>query len=304
MLKSARIRFLKGLIAVTMVGLSLGSDAASLREAPEAFPQSRLQSTKTIESSGHLMLFSPIREVRNEIRSEVMARLPVRGEGQLYEVNRDASRQEARDHYLKRMQARGAQILFECSGINCGRSNAWANQVFEQPKLLGRDTLQDYFVAAVLDEQGRQWLTSVYTVTRGNLREYVWVEHLNVTQGAGIPGFEAGNGRVQGPVIVPWQGGVSYRFEFTAGDRRQLLAWSEQKGAEVVLAAFSELAADENFEAAVERSNQAAQSFAELLSKIGVSRSQIRMLPIGPAVQQIAPNRQGNRIEVIVIKRQ
>ncbi|MDP4546337.1 DUF4892 domain-containing protein [Marinobacter sp. MDS2] len=303
MLDSARFRFLQSLMLVALTGLSLSAVAESLRTAPEAFPQSRLQLTKSIESSGHLVLFSPIREVRNEIRSKVLARLPVRGEGQLYEINRDASRQEARNHYLKRMQARGAQILFECSGINCGRSNVWANQVFEQPKLLGRDTDQDYFVVAALDDQGRQWLTSVYTVTRGNLREYVWVEHLNVTQGAVIPGSEAGNGRMQGPLIVPWQGGISYRFEFTASDRRKLLAWSKKEDSDVVLVAFSELSDDEAFEAAVERSDQAAQSFADLLNKIGVSRSQIRILPVGPAVHQVAPNRQGNRLEVVVIKR-
>ena len=300
--ESVRFRCLQSLVAVVLLGLSWAAAADSFREAPEAFPQSRLQLTKPIESSGHLVLFSPIREVRNEIRSKVMARLPVRGEGLLYEISRDASRHDARNHYLKRLQARGAQVLFECSGINCGRSNVWANQVFEQPKLLGRDTEQDYFVVASLDEQGRQWLTSVYTVTRGNLREYVLVEHLNVTDGAVIPGFEAGNGRVQGPVIVPWQGGISYRFEFTAGDRRQLLAWSEQSGTEVVLVAFSELANEESFEASVERSEQAGDSFAELLSKIGISRSQIRILPVGPAIQSIAPNRSGSRIEVVVIK--
>ncbi|MCK0105543.1 DUF4892 domain-containing protein [Marinobacter sp. S0848L] len=303
MCESVRFRCLQSLVAVVLLGLSWAAAADSFREAPEAFPQSRLQLTKPIESSGHLVLFSPTREVRNEIRSKVMARLPVRGEGLLYEISRDASRHDARNHYLKRLQARGAQVLFECSGINCGRSNVWANQVFEQPKLLGRDTEQDYFVVAALDEQGRQWLTSVYTVTRGNLREYVWVEHLNVTGGAVIPGFEAGNGRVQGPVIVPWQGGITYRFDFTSGDRRQLLAWSEQAETEVVLVAFSELANEESFEDSVERSRQAADSFADLLSKIGVSRSQIQIIPAGSAVQAIAPERSGNRIEVVVIKR-
>ncbi|MBJ6137754.1 DUF4892 domain-containing protein [Marinobacter litoralis] len=303
MLDAARFRFLQSLTLFVLIGFSLNSGAESLRTAPDAFPQSRLQLTKPIESSGHLVLFSPIREVRNEIRSKVLARLPVSGEGQLFELDRDASRHEARDHYLKRLQARGAQLLFECSGINCGRSNVWANQVFEQPKLLGRDTEQDYFVVAGLDEQGQQWLTLVYTVTRGNLREYVWVEHLNVAQEAVVPGFEAGNGRVQGPLVVPWQGGITYRFDFTASDRRKLLAWSEKDSSDVVLVAFSELSDDETFEAAIERSDSAAQSFADLLSKIGVSRSQIRILPVGPAVQQAGPSRQGNRLEVVVIKR-
>ncbi len=48
---------------------------------------------------------------------------------------------------------------------------------------------------------------------------------------------------------------------------------------------------------------RAADSLAEVLSKSGVSRNQIRTLAIGPAVQVADPNRQGDRIEVLVIKR-
>lgn len=304
MLDQVRSRFLQGLLAAIMVGLSLNSAAASLSEAPEPFPQSRLQLTKDVKSSGHLVLFSPIREVRNEIRSEVMARLPVDGQAQLYEINRDASREAARDHYLKQLQVRGAQVLFECSGINCGRSNVWANQVFEQPRILGRDTSQDYTVAAVADEQGRQWLTAVYTVTRGNLREYVWVEHLSVTPGTIIPGFEVTSGRVRGPVVVPWSGGITFKFDFSADDRRRLLDWAGDEGAEVVLVSFAELKNGEPLDASIKRAQQAGHSLAELLGKTGVSQSQIRVISIGPAVQSATPNRQSNRVEVVVIKRQ
>lgn len=108
-------------------------------EAPAPYQQSTLESTVEIQSAGHLVLFSPVREIRDEIRSEVMARLPVQGYGQLFEISRDASRQEARAHYFQQLSAGGAKILFECSGIACGRSNVWANQVFRQPRLLGRD---------------------------------------------------------------------------------------------------------------------------------------------------------------------
>ncbi|WP_372965506.1 DUF4892 domain-containing protein [Marinobacter sp.] len=299
-----RSRFHKGLIAATLTIFSIPSLAAVFSEAPEPFPQSRLQLTKDIESSGHLVLFSPIREVRNEIRSEVMARLPVEGTGQLFEINRDANREAARDHYLKQLQARGAQVLFECEGINCGRSNVWANQVFDQPRILGRDTSQDYVVAAVADEQGRQWLTVIYTVTRGNLREYVWVEHLSVTPGASIPGFDTVNGRVRGPVIVPWRGGLTFKFEFSADDRRRLLDWAGDEGAEVVLVSFTELSEGESLDSSLKRAEQAGNSLAELLGKTGISKSQVRVMAIGPAVHSTIPNRQANRVEVVVIKRQ
>lgn len=159
-----------------------------------AFSDSELDEEVTIESPGHLVLFSPVREVNNEIRSATMARLPVKGVGQLYQIQRGANREEARDHYLRQLQTRGAQILFECSGRSCGRSNVWANQIFDQSKLYGRDSNQDYVVAGSIDENGQPWLTLVYTVTRGNQREYVWVEQL-VSPGA--PRFRASVTRVR-----------------------------------------------------------------------------------------------------------
>lgn len=292
-------RVLTALILLLVANIA---QANPLAQAPAPFAQSTLQKTVAIESSGHLVLFSPLREIRNEIRSDVMARLPVSGQGQLFEINRDASREAALDHYLRELRARGASVLYQCSGIECGRNNVWANQVFQQSRLLGRDGNQDYVAAAVEDDDGSRWLTLVYTVTRGNLREYVWVEHLEVGSGASVPGLDASSGRILGPVVVPWNGGVTYRFDFSADDRRQLAEWAAAPGAEVVLAAFSSLQADEPLEAAMERARRAADALAEVLAKTGISRSQVRIVPVGPAVPLDDPDRRGDRVEVLVIK--
>ena len=88
------------LVAVLSISSSLAS-AALPESMPQAFAQSNLEITAPIESSGHLVLFSPVREVNNEIRSESMARLPVSGEGRLYQIARDANRREAREHYQR-----------------------------------------------------------------------------------------------------------------------------------------------------------------------------------------------------------
>lgn len=277
--------------------------ANPLAEPPEPFAQASLQSTTSIESSGHLVLFSPIREIRNEIRSEAMARLPVSGTAQLFEISRGADRQEARDHYLRQLNARSAAILFQCSGVSCGRSNVWANQVFEQSNLLGRDNAQDYLVAGAMDSAGQRWLTLVYTVTRGNLREYVWVEHLAVNAGVVIPGFSDLPARLQGPVIVPWEGGVTFRFDLPTSDRRQVQQWASEDGAEVILAGFSTPEDDESFEEARQRAANAVDSLADLLAKTGLRREQIIKLPVGPGVQVPGPDRQGNRVEILVMQR-
>ncbi|MDO6442462.1 DUF4892 domain-containing protein [Marinobacter sp. 2_MG-2023] len=298
--KSVVFRFL----AVVLLSTGSAFASASLPETlPEAFAQSTLETTASIESSGHLVLFSPVREINNEIRSESMARLPVSGEGQLYQIARDSSRREAREHYLGLLRDRGAKILFDCSGIRCGRSNVWANQVFSQSVLYGRDATQDYLVAGQVADDGSRWLTSVYTVTRGNLREYVWVEHLKVAAGATVPGLGSVNNRIVGPVVVPWQGGVTYRFDWQATDRRRINDLARTEGARVVLVGYSELAADESFSDAMGRARKATESLSEVLAKTGVSRQQQELLIVGPSVLVTDPARQGDRVEVMVITR-
>jgi len=294
-----------GLFRAMVAGLVFALSATAQAElaAPAPFKQSSLFITTQIESSGHLVLFSPMREVRNEIRSDVMARLAVKGQGQLFEVSRDSNRQAALDHYLRELRAIGATVLYQCSGVVCGRNNVWANQVFQQPRLLGRDAEQDYLVAVVEDGSGTRWLTLVYTVTRGNLREYVWVEHLAVAEGAGIPGFNASAGRMLGPVVVPWSGGITHRFDLSLDNRRRLGDWAQQEGTEVVLAAFSALQDEESLDSALQRAQRAGEALAEVLVKTGITRDRIRIITVGPVVSVESPDRRGDRVEVVVIKR-
>lgn len=275
--------------------------AAAPEDFPAPFAQSTLENTVEIQSPAHLVLFSPLREVGDEIRSDSLARLPVEGEGRLYELARDASRETARDHYQRVLNERNAQILFECSGVSCGRSNVWANQIFGQRTLLGRDNTQDYLVAGAVAEDGARWLTLVYTVTRGNLREYVWVEHLRVPTGATVPGLGTLADRVKGPIIVPWRGGVTYQFDWRGSDRRRLSDLASAEGAVVVLVGYSDLEADESFADARERARMAAESLSEVLAKTGVPKSQQTIVVPGPAGVFKDPDRRGNRVELIVI---
>ena len=290
-------------IWVTAVLMGFSAMVSAQMPPPEPFPEARLDLEINIKSPGHLVLFSPVREVNNEIRSASMARLPVKGLGQLFEVQGGANREEARDHYLRELQARGAQILFECSGRNCGRSNVWANQIFDQSSLYGRDNNQDYLVAGSVDENGQPWLTLVYTVTRANQRQFVWVEHLVAPQGTDIPGMGNESARIKGPVIVPWQGGITYRFEWSGADRRIINDWAGEADARVILTAYSQLKENETLEASMERAEAAAQSLSQVLAKSGVSESRQMIITVGPTVVIPNPDRQGDRVEVMVITR-
>lgn len=292
-------------LVMLVAAFFMGGSAVVMAQMPppEPFPDSRLEREVTIASPGHLVLFSPVREVNNEIRSATMARLPVKGVGQLYEVQGGANREEARDHYLRELQTRGAQILFECSGRNCGRSNVWANQIFGQSSLYGSDSNQDYLVAGSVDENGKPWLTLVYTVTRANQRQYVWVEHLVTPVGTEIPGLGNESARVKGPVIVPWRGGITYRFDWSSADRRIVNDWAGEEGARVILTAYSELQEAESFEESMGRAEDAAKSLSQVLAKSGVSESLQTIITVGPAIVIPDPDRQGDRVEIMVITR-
>lgn len=280
---------------------SLFADSAT----PDIRPYGRasLNSEKAIASAGHLVLFSAVREVNDEIRSSSMARLSVQGVGQLWEIGGDAGRADARGHYRDVLQARDARILFDCEGRECGRSNVWANRIFGESKLYGRDENQDYLVAVHTDEDGTVWLTLVYTVTRGNQREYLWVEHLAVEPGTVIPGIGLENQPFRGPVIVPWEGGVTFRFDWSADDRRRLQEWSEAEKARVLLVSHTAAKQGEPVSDAMERARKAADALAMLLARSGISEDKQQQVIVGPAVPLGDPQRSGNRIELLVFER-
>lgn len=264
------------------------------------FPLATLETETRIESPAHRVLLSPVREVNDEIRSETVVRVPVQGTGELLRIAADSGRVDARAYYRQQLQQLGATVLYECEGRSCGRSNVWANQIFGQATLYGRDAQQDY-LAAVVDQGERRLLVLVYTVTRGNLREYVWVEQLELGEGAVLPGLSNSGGRIRGPIVVPWSGGVTVRFDWSSTDRRHLNTWAAEEGASVLLSSHTALKPDETLQQSLERSRLALTAMASLLAKSGISEDQQTQINVGPAVQSRDSAGNMDRIEILVI---
>lgn len=284
-------------LAVVVLMMPVSAGASLLL----AFPQATLEEERAITSPAHRVMLSAIREVGNEIRAESDVKLAVDGTGSLYQLNNDASRQDARRWYLEQLQTHDATILFRCEGRQCGRSNVWANQVFDQSTLYGRDSNQDYLVAALEDDNGQRWLISLYTVTRGNQRDYVWLEQLRLAGDAVVPGFDSRGGRVFGPVVVAWEGDISIRLDWDVETRRLINDRARDPDTRLVIAAFSALKPDETVEQAIERAEKAAATMSDLLDRSGISRSRHIIRGLGPLVRSETPGRPRNRIELLVI---
>lgn len=70
----------------------------------------------------------------------------------------------------------GATNLFSCDGRACGRAVEWANRVFEERVLYGREDKQQYSVFAFAGEQAARLI--VYSAERTEDRQYLHVELL------------------------------------------------------------------------------------------------------------------------------
>ena len=73
----------------------------------------------------------------------------------------------------------GAGELFACEGRACGRAVQWANRVFKQRVLFGREDLQRYRVYSV--EGTPQARLLAYSAERTADRQYLHVEWLVIS---------------------------------------------------------------------------------------------------------------------------
>ena len=82
---------------------------------------------------------------------------------------------------------RQGQELFRCSGLDCGSSNAWANNYFKVKLLYGLDPSQAYRVWKVTLNNSPVYVSS-YVVKRGNKRLYAHIDVLvpERTQGQAV----------------------------------------------------------------------------------------------------------------------
>lgn len=70
-------------------------------------------------------------------------------------------------------QLKQADAVFECAARSCGRSNIWANNLYQIRQLYGRDRFQRYQAVAVPGG----WRT-LYVIERGNRDVYAHIEQV------------------------------------------------------------------------------------------------------------------------------
>ncbi|WP_148862638.1 DUF4892 domain-containing protein [Marinobacter fonticola] len=267
------------------------------------FPMATVENKVDIDSANHRVLLSPVREVNDEIRADLEVRLDVEGQARLLRIDPDSSLERVSEFYRESLARRESRTLFSCSGRDCGRSNVWANGIFNQATLYGRDGDQAYSAYSYRDEQGHLRLVLMYTITRGNKRDYLWLEELTIQDETSVAALSPEAGRILGPLYVSWSGRLTHRFDWDLDAREKLVSWAEDPGATVMIVSHVVLGTEETIDEALARAARVGDSMQALLVRLGIPREQQLFVNAGPAMTAVQDARaNGNRLEIVVIK--
>lgn len=156
------------------------SDVRGASDYPllKRFPLSWIEGYQQRQTPEYLLMLSELKKVNNVVVAD--RRKPLEGELTriTYRIPEPHLPADAYNHFLQQIEAEGGEILYRCSGRDCGSSHYWANDFFGISQLYGLDRTQ-YYLAAKL---GNDYL-ALYTVQRGNRRVYLQLDII-AAQGA------------------------------------------------------------------------------------------------------------------------
>lgn len=84
---------------------------------------------------------------------------------QVWAVDPSVPLSEVQAHYWRQLDE--FDSLYQCKGLDCGSSQFWANELFRNARLVGREANQFYRVSMHTDAQGVNTLYVVYVIQRG-----------------------------------------------------------------------------------------------------------------------------------------
>lgn len=176
---------IRSLVALCILPLSLqaatdvsgSSDDTSI----DRFRGSWIVNYRQTPDDDYRLVLGGIETVNGAERPERSQRLS----GQLtritYQMPETSRTRELNRFFTDQLVGRGAEVLFACSGRACGSSTVWANQIFNESKLLGLVDSQ-YVITAQLPGQ----YAVIYIVERGNRRIYAHIDLIETDSAARI----------------------------------------------------------------------------------------------------------------------
>ncbi|NQX89827.1 MAG: DUF4892 domain-containing protein [Halioglobus sp.] len=155
-------------------------DAAQLLDELNTFPHVREISHFSTAVLNHEIGLGAIQKVRGEWRFKSSERVTGILDSYTWQVADGFTSNEMMGKLLARLDtADNAKQLFFCQGRSCGHSAQWANRVFKERLLYGKQDWQQYAVYQISGKP--EYRLMIYSAARSEDRQYLRVELLSIS---------------------------------------------------------------------------------------------------------------------------
>ena len=217
-----------------------------------------------------------------------------------YEIPQAFTGADVNDYYSGLVSRAGYRSLYSCAGRECGNSNYWANDVFNNRILYGPERSQFFLAASTSQAEGEGAYLAMYVVTRANRRIYA---HVEIIEPAAV-GSAAYHGLLdkltrEGAVRVD---GLSFDADGALVGTEPLAdvvaLLQDNPQLRVVVVAHLNGAGD--LELLLARSRDRADNVRSALLEQGLPPEQIEARGLGPLAPLCDGGRCGERIELVL----
>ena len=175
------------IVATSWLALALFGGPAVMAETPQGllqqldeYPHAKQVATFEKEVIDHEVGLGAMQKVRGAWRFKESERQSGHLSSYTWQIVDGFTSMEVMQELVATLsEQEGNSLLFACEGRACGQGVQWANRVFHQRVLYGREDLQRYRVYA-LDSDARYRL-AIYSAARTADRQYLHVELLRIT---------------------------------------------------------------------------------------------------------------------------
>jgi hypothetical protein len=168
------------LLFVGRVSTASSPSAEALLQDLNAYPHAQQISFSRGEVIDHEIGLGAIQKVRGEWRFKKSERLSGTLMSYTWQIVDGFNSAQVMEKLLDSVaKDDDASLLFTCKGRACGQGVQWANRVFRERVLYGREDLQRYAVYAL--QNGAKYRLVVYSAARSEDRQYLRVDLLLIT---------------------------------------------------------------------------------------------------------------------------
>ena len=185
------MKFLTNKLGLSFVSIFLIIfDQSLLASEISPFPDSTLVHESSLGDIEFNVILSAPKRINNALEIEKQETVKGNAIVRMYELKSGAQLENAYKYYQGVLSSNG-DIQFQCEKRACGVSNYWANKIFDEHKLYGRDSSQ-YYIASVENSATSEVWRAIYIVQNGLRKKYVYELSINsnvvATDRSGKPG--------------------------------------------------------------------------------------------------------------------